>query len=71
MGLTRLDSQVAKICQNVEKCKFSNSNKRNFSDGYNNDDKNKATKGTKMYKICSVIKHGLQAEGRGTTPQLF
>ena len=30
MGLTRLVSQVAKICQNVEKCKFSNSNKGNF-----------------------------------------
>ena len=30
MGLTRLVSQVAKICQNVEKCKCSNSNKGNF-----------------------------------------
>ena len=30
MGLTRLVSRVAKICQKVEKCKFSNSNKGNF-----------------------------------------
>ena len=35
---------------------------------YNNDEKHKATKGTQMYKICSAIKHGLQAEGGGTTP---
>ena len=47
MGLTRLVSQVTKTCQNVVKYKFKQGK---LSGDYNNDDKNKATKGTKMYK---------------------
>ena len=69
MGLTKLVSQVARICQNDEKCKFSNSNKGKFPAIIIM--MKKATKGTKMYKICSVIKHGLEAEVGGTTPQIF
>ena len=41
----------------------------------NNDEKHKATKGTKMYKICSEInmahKPGGWGGGGGVTPQIF
>ena len=48
-------------CREMQIFKFK---QEEISDDYNNDDKNKATKGTKIYTICSVIKHGLQAEGQ-------
>ena len=42
-------------CREVQIFKFKQGK---LSGDYNNDEKNIATKGTKMYKICSVIKHG-------------
>ena len=55
-------------CREMQIFKFK---ERKLSGDYNNDEKHKATKGIKMYKICSVIKYFLQTEGVGTAPQIF